>query len=176
MPSALDLERATRIAEEYLERLNTNGEFQVVLHRGLTLEHEFGWVFFWGPSDPLILVAGNAPLIVDRKDGSIHVTGTAYPTERYVENYARVGRTYPFAVPEYLVILAGWKPGMLKVSLTKIIRSSTGRELAEAKNCTDEVLAGRSVTLTFPTATAADKFCADAQRLGALARRETRYH
>lgn len=33
MPSALDLERATRIAEEYLERLNTNGEFQVILHR-----------------------------------------------------------------------------------------------------------------------------------------------
>jgi hypothetical protein len=57
MPSALDLERATRIAEEYLERLNTNGEFQVILRRGLTLESEFGCVFFWGPSDPLILVA-----------------------------------------------------------------------------------------------------------------------
>jgi hypothetical protein len=176
MSSALDLERATRIAEEYLERLNANGEFEVILHRRLTMEREFGWVFFWGPSDPLILVAGNAPLIVDRKDGLIHVTGTAYPTEQYIESYARVGRTYPFAVPEHLVILAGWKPGMLKISLMKIIRSSTGRGLAETKNCVDEVLAGRSVTLTFPTATDADKFCADAQRLGALARRETRYH
>jgi hypothetical protein len=176
MSSGLDLERATRIAEEYLERLNSNSEFQVILHREQTMECEFGWVFFWGPSDPLLLVAGNAPLIVDRKDGLIHETGTAYPAEQYIESYARVGRTYPFALPEHLVILEGWKPGLLKISLTKIIRSSTGRGLADAKNCTDEVLAGRSVTLTFPTATDADGFCADAQRLGALARRDTRYH
>ena len=132
--------------------------------------------FFWGPSDPSILVAGNAPLIVDRENGLAHVTGTAYPTEQYIESYARVGRTCPFAAPEHLVILAGWKPGMVKISLVKMIRSSTGRGLAEAKSCVDEVLAGRSVILAFPTATDADKFCADAQRLGTLARRETRYH
>ena len=54
---------------------------------------------------------GNAPLIVDRKDGLIPCDRDRLSTERYIESYARVGRAYPFAVPEYLVILTGWKLG-----------------------------------------------------------------
>ena len=33
-------------------------------------------------------VAGNAPLIVDRDDGSVHITGTAHPVAEYVRQYA----------------------------------------------------------------------------------------
>src|SRR5262245_24620835 len=76
------------------------------------LEHDFGWVFFWGSNDPSVLLAGNAPFIVDRKDGSLHLTGTAFPVERYIESYARTGRTYPFAVQKHIVVLEGWKPGL----------------------------------------------------------------
>jgi hypothetical protein len=112
---------------------------------------------------------------VDRKDGSIHLTGTAFPVERYLESYGRVGRTYPFAAAEHLVILEGWKSGMLKVSLTKLIRGTAGKGLAEAKHCTDEVLMGKPVALTFPTAADADAFCVEAQRLGVLSKRETRF-
>lgn len=32
-------------------------------------------------------LGGNAPLIVDRRDGSIYVTGTAYSYEKYVKEY-----------------------------------------------------------------------------------------
>ncbi len=46
---------------------------------------------------------------------------------------------------------------------------------AEAKACTDDLLAGRSATLSFPSASRADDFCAKVQSHGALARRETRY-
>jgi hypothetical protein len=74
-----------------------------------TIERDFGWVFFYGLSDSSIKVAGNSPFIVDRKEGAIHVTGTAFPLERYLESYDRVGWTYPFAVAEHLVILDGWK-------------------------------------------------------------------
>jgi hypothetical protein len=171
----MNLELATGIAEEYLSQLKTHDGRRMTLFREQTIERDFGWTFFYGPSDPSIIVAGNAPLIVDRKDGSVHVTGTAYPTEQYLESYARVGRTYPFAVPEHVVILDGWKPGMLKISLTKLIRSVTATGLAEAKHCTDEVLAGKPVTLTFAAAAEADEFCADAQQLGAVTKRETRF-
>jgi hypothetical protein len=64
---------------------------------------------------------------------------------------------------------------MLKVSLAKLIRRATARTLAEAKLCADEVLAGKSVNLTFPTAASADLFVANARQLGALARRDTRF-
>lgn len=111
LPRAVDMDLATRIAEEYLARLNAEGTPQLCLFREQTIERDFGWTFFYGPSDSSIIVAGNAPFIVDRKGGSINVTGTAYPTEQYLESYAHVGRAYPFAVPEHAVILEGWKPG-----------------------------------------------------------------
>ena len=58
-----------------------------------TIETDFGWVFFWqsqrfldsrNSSDQL---AGNAPLIVDRCDGALQITGTALPIEHYIQQY-----------------------------------------------------------------------------------------
>ena len=46
---------------------------------------DFGWVFFYNSKKYLetgeirFALAGNAPLIVDALDGSLHVTGTAQP-------------------------------------------------------------------------------------------------
>lgn len=62
-------------------------------------EHEFGWVYFYdsskhvqtaNESDRLV---GNAPLIVDRNDGRLYVTGTARPIEHYLDLYRRGVRT-----------------------------------------------------------------------------------
>jgi ribosomal protein L7/L12 len=172
----MDLDMATEIAEQWVARCAADSRLKLKLHRGATLERDFGWVFFYGPEDTSILIAGNAPIIVDRKSGSVHVTGTASPLEEYLETYARAGRTNPLLVPEYLVILEGWKPGMLKISLTKAIRAATGKNLAEAKDCTDSLLDGKAVTLAFPSAADADRFCCDVETLGVLAQRTTRYH
>src|SRR6202171_5442672 len=119
----MELKDAAKIAEEYVAQIGSGNGPQLILIPRETLERNFGWVFFYGSSDPSIILAGNAPLIVDRNDESVHVTGTAYSVERYLESYARLGRTYPFAVPEDLVILEGWEPGkpcFQKVSLTKL--------------------------------------------------------
>lgn len=169
----LDLESATRIAEQYIRRLST--AVPLVLLSRNTIECKFGWVFFYGPVDPAIVVAGNAPLIVDRRDGTVHETGTAFPTEKYIESYERTGRTYPFAVAEYVVVLDGWEPGLRKILLTKLIQQGARKSLIDAKRCTDEVLTGRTVALTFTTATDADSFCSDATLLGVRGRRETRF-
>jgi hypothetical protein len=75
----LDLQIAKRIADEYVSGLVSSAENPIPLLLTNTLERDFGWVFFYGPSDPSTAVAGNAPLIVDREDGSVHVTGTAFP-------------------------------------------------------------------------------------------------
>jgi hypothetical protein len=62
-------------------------------------EHDFGWVYFYGGSlhaetgrvsDALV---GNAPLIVDRADGKLYITGTAHPIEHYLEEYRQGRRT-----------------------------------------------------------------------------------
>jgi immunity protein 35 of polymorphic toxin system len=58
-----------------------------------TIEADFGWVFFWQSQRFLETgsfsgqLSGNAPLIVDRRDGALHVTGTAHPTEHDIQQY-----------------------------------------------------------------------------------------
>jgi hypothetical protein len=56
-------------------------------------EYEFGWAFFWNTKefvdseDHRHNLAGNAPMIVDRSDGQLYVTGTAHSWAHYLEEY-----------------------------------------------------------------------------------------
>ena len=171
----IGLDDARRIAEAYLIGLSADAGTKLELLCSETLERNFGWVFYYGPEDRAVTVAGNAPFIVERKDGSIHVTGTAYPTEVYLENYALTGSAFPQGVPEHTVVLEGWKPGkppFPKISLTKAIRAATGKGLAESKDCTDSVLSGEDVALMFSTSVEAEEFATEVQILGAAIRRE----
>jgi hypothetical protein len=62
-------------------------------------EHEFGWVYFYDSSrhaeggDPKYALVGNAPLVVDKNDGKLYVTGTAHPVDHYLELYRQGVRT-----------------------------------------------------------------------------------
>jgi hypothetical protein len=58
-----------------------------------TIERPWGWVFFYDSrkhhetGDFQYAIAGNAPHVVNRFDGSMHVTGTAAPIEHYIAEY-----------------------------------------------------------------------------------------
>lgn len=58
-----------------------------------TIEKEWGWVFFYDSAehirtgDDKHLIAGNAPIIVNRNSGQLIVTGTAWPVEKYIDDY-----------------------------------------------------------------------------------------
>ena len=62
-------------------------------------EHDFGWVYFYDSSAHLETgsasdaLVGNAPLIVDRVDGKLYITGTAHPVEHYLQEYRLGHRT-----------------------------------------------------------------------------------
>ena len=62
-------------------------------------EHDFGWVYFYDSSGHVKTgsasdaVVGNAPLIVDKGDGKLYITGTAHPIEHYLQEYRRGIRT-----------------------------------------------------------------------------------
>ncbi len=70
-----------------------NGTLGLCILDDRTRELDFGWVFFYtsklfhDTEDFQYALAGNAPLIVDRRDGSLRVTGTALPIEHYIERY-----------------------------------------------------------------------------------------
>lgn len=62
-------------------------------------EHDFGWLYFYDSSKHAETgevgdaVVGNAPLIVDKNDGKLYVTGTAHPVEHYLELFRRGVKT-----------------------------------------------------------------------------------
>ena len=65
-----------------------------------TLTRPYGWVFFYQSKKYLEtgasreVLAGNAPILVDRFGGEIRLTGTAYPVEHYL---AECEKTLPSA-------------------------------------------------------------------------------
>jgi hypothetical protein len=60
-----------------------------------TIERDFGWVFFYvdkrfiQTGNPRYMLFGNAPIIVNRNDGSLHTTGTAKPIEEYIQEFEK---------------------------------------------------------------------------------------
>ena len=60
-----------------------------------TIERKWGWVFFYQSKryvetgEPGALLAGNAPYIVNRDEGTLHETGTARGVEHYIEEYEK---------------------------------------------------------------------------------------
>ena len=94
----MDLEKARKTAEKYLAMLEMSSGIEVQLLDEHTTEGDFGWVFFYESKKYMASgsigdrLAGNAPIIVDRSDGSLHETGTAYPIEHYIDAFLRSRR------------------------------------------------------------------------------------
>jgi Immunity protein 35 len=85
-------EDADAIAKRYLDNLHK--EIGDPLQLTKTQVESFGWVFFYQTKEFLetgnlsAMLAGNAPFIVNRRDGVIHVLGTANPVDVYLKEYA----------------------------------------------------------------------------------------
>jgi hypothetical protein len=91
---------AKSIVEAYVQDLANECGIPLRLLEDLTIERGFGWCFFYdahlepGARDAESELLGNAPVIVDRRDGSVHETGTAHPAEYYLNNYERTGSPF----------------------------------------------------------------------------------
>ncbi len=72
-------------------------EGEVRIQDGSTQEHEWGWLFLYqsvaylDTGDYSKMIAGNAPIIVDRFTGAIWQTGTATRPDEYIETYVQFG-------------------------------------------------------------------------------------
>jgi hypothetical protein len=80
---------ARQLAQEYISRSG----LELALLDQHTIERDFGWVFFYNSKryietgDFRDALAGNAPIVVMKTDGSIHVTGTAHPIAHYLKRF-----------------------------------------------------------------------------------------
>jgi len=78
----IDFATARRlVTEKWLPACEEDLETSAVLFDDQIEEHEWGWLFYWGPKDPSAVphdVArwGYRPILVDRMTGSIFGAGT----------------------------------------------------------------------------------------------------
>ncbi|MDJ0610411.1 MAG: YrhB domain-containing protein [Kiloniellales bacterium] len=94
--TTIDQDFARKLVATYIGegRRNNDGFTPVILERE-TIERDFGWVFFYqsqeflDSGDERDQMTDNAPVIVDRRDGSTHPTGVAEPIETYIEAYEK---------------------------------------------------------------------------------------
>jgi len=91
----IDRTEAVTRARTYVSTLHWPGVEEMVLYEHAVLERPFGWIFFYNsrafiesgrPEDAVI---GNGPVVVDRRDGSVHVTGSTASFERFLDDYVR---------------------------------------------------------------------------------------
>src|SRR5688572_834819 len=91
----IEKDAAMDLALAHLAKLVPADDKEIVLLENQTIERPFGWVFFYDTKayveggDFRDALLGNAPLIVDRHDGSVHETGTGEPVEFYISQYER---------------------------------------------------------------------------------------
>ena len=89
----LDLRTAQKLVEEEINRLYTWPGDRLVVLEEETIEKEYGWIFFYTSQrfletgDIHDAVAGNAPIVVDRRTGELTPLGTAEPVENYLRRY-----------------------------------------------------------------------------------------
>jgi hypothetical protein len=85
----IDHHTAAAIARRHLEREFPGGG--VALDDGATIQTERYWVFFYNTlaflqtGDLRDCLAGNGPLLVDKRSGVLRQAGTAHPVEHYLD-------------------------------------------------------------------------------------------
>jgi hypothetical protein len=92
----INISKAQSLVESELSKMSRDmpPEEKRVIVNVLPIE-DLGWIFFYDTKafaedhDPMYELAGNAPIIVDREDGSLHVTGTGRPIEEYMEEFRK---------------------------------------------------------------------------------------
>jgi len=86
-------DQAINIANEYVLEQNKITNYVFILLLNQTVEFELGWVFFYQTKEYfesgniMYAAGGNAPIIIDKRTGAIHVTGTAHPINKYIVDY-----------------------------------------------------------------------------------------
>ncbi|WP_422376467.1 YrhB domain-containing protein [Roseibium sp.] len=103
----ISTDEARSIAQRQIDRWNLEHRLQaerldfnwieISLYQAPIAEGKYGWVFAYQSVDYLKsghfsdMLAGNAPLLVERTSGKLIELGTAYSVETYVENLEKRG-------------------------------------------------------------------------------------
>jgi hypothetical protein len=97
----LDINAAKSLVLSYLGSKRPPADDELVICDSDTRELDYGWVFFYNSKmfietgDLRYALAGNAPLLVDKKSRTLIVLGTAKPIDELLREYEeKAARTF----------------------------------------------------------------------------------
>lgn len=91
----LTFDEAKSMARDVVRRLEVEAGEELAFLDDEVLERSFGWIFFYNTKrflrtkKPRDALAGNGPLLVDKRRSSVIQLGTAHPIELYLDHYER---------------------------------------------------------------------------------------
>ena len=91
----ITIDDANKIFKEYVIIQSSKTLYDFVPLFDYTITFEYGWVFFYQnkkfleTKNVLDKSVGNSPVIIDKNDGSINITGSANPVEKYIDEYVK---------------------------------------------------------------------------------------
>ncbi|MGI9278035.1 MAG: YrhB domain-containing protein [Endozoicomonas sp.] len=89
----MEYSEAKKIVLEFINERYGNGDDELVIVDEDVVEIEVGWVFcydskiFLETQQLAYAIAGNAPVLFDNRDETLHVTGTAKPLDKYIQDH-----------------------------------------------------------------------------------------
>lgn len=89
----IDHAAAMQFANDLLKASPSRKDFSRVILDEYTIERSRCFVFFYESSRFLETkrfedrLVGNAPILIDRESGAVQYLGTAFPVEKYIEEY-----------------------------------------------------------------------------------------
>lgn len=69
--------------------------------------------------------------------------------------------------------IVGWREGLQKISMTRLLKEQAGLRLSEAKSCTDRVLENELVIIQILDADNARKLAEQLEHMGAIVKIKT---
>jgi hypothetical protein len=88
-------EDAIKMFNDYLANKALGTKLKLVPLIDDTIEFEYGWVFFHQNKayletlNVMDKLSGNVPIIINKYDGSLALTGSAHPTKTYLKEYIK---------------------------------------------------------------------------------------
>jgi len=163
---------ARELVVQYLKETGGQEKYDSVILDDHTIEREFGWVFFYNSraytetKNFMCGLVGNAPLIVDRYTGELHVTGTGLPTECYIRSYEATGdpRNYIDYVGSRVSLWAA-SDDVGRNEVIPLLQEIFSIDLGHAKDVVEVVARGDSCVLDAGARKSAGEAC---RRLSAL--------
>lgn len=170
----ITFEQAHDKAVQFIQQLVANpfgpGGDNIVLNDAGTQSYDFGWVFYWQnrkfleTRDTSFMLAGNAPLLVDRHTGALHVTGTGRSLDYYISNYRLTGD--PHREPVWHLTFTQPEDSAKIREAVRLFRDTFKLPLLEAKQAVDHLLEGAQSTFEIGSEERAQQFSVLFQNIG----------